>query len=51
MTALLAISVPSALLTLALEMRDGRLAVVPGTIDGGIVIGIGAIIARLGGII
>ena len=51
MTTFLLIATPAALLTLALEMRDGRLAVLPGTLDGGIVIGISTMIARASGII
>lgn len=51
MTAFLIVAVPSALLALALEMREGRIAVLPGTLDGGVVLGVGTILARLGGII
>lgn len=47
---LVLIAVPSALATLALEMRDGRMAPVPATLDGGIVICLGAAALRAGGV-
>jgi Flp pilus assembly protein TadB len=51
MTAFVLTATPAVLLTLAIEMKEGRLAVLPDTLDGGIAIGIAAILARIGGMI
>lgn len=51
MMQILLIAAPTALVSIALEIREGRLAALPGTLDGGIVIGLTAIMARTSGII
>lgn len=51
MTALAVIGLPSILLTLLLEVREGRMDAVVATADGGLAICAAAIACRLAGVI